>query len=471
MKTYRQLIGVATLLACALHGSSAHAVVAADPGYIYVPLLLSQLTQSCVQEAPTGTFVGQGPGFTGNGQRVVIVDEAGTESVVATGFNSISDCKYDSVTDTLYVTDNALEASGSVTGDTVFAIAAASTAPGATALGNELVAAGSLPFAAGVTIDVSGEVYVGNAAGGGTGSVQHVSPGSLTPLVATGFDFVGGLAFDVTGDLLLAETLGSFDAEVLRYSSAGVFEDSVAGPAATFGSYDLDVNLDGNLIVTGKFGGNVVSMNATDGTTTVFASGLTLTSGVDVNDFTGRVSMLSATFIPTDEDSSVHRFVAKDQLVPGKGSAKSECMSEIYGIRLVPSKPGKPAKQAICEDGAACDADGVENDVCVFPVGVCLNVADADYPDCSSDEVASFTLVKSKPESAALTSLVSTISGMGPVTEETCVFGEGVSVPVAFANNGTPKDGKASFKLQAVGGGAKPLKDTDGVKLVCKPAA
>ena len=62
----------------------AGAQVSTGPGYIYTPLLTSDLTQSCVQTGPGGTFVGQGPGFTANGQRVVLASESGVESVVST---------------------------------------------------------------------------------------------------------------------------------------------------------------------------------------------------------------------------------------------------------------------------------------------------------------------------------------------------------------------------------------------------
>jgi hypothetical protein len=464
------ITGAAALLAVLATGPRASAVVVPDADHIYAPLLLSDFTQGCVQSGPGGTFVGQGPGFTGNAQSIVFVTESGDESVVATGFNAISDCEYDVVIDTLYVTDNSLEAVGAVTGDTIFAIADASTAPGVTALGNELVPAGSLPFAAGLALDSVGQIFVANANGGGTGSVQQVSGGALVPFIPTGLDFVGSIVFDAGGDLVVVETLAGFDAEVTRYDDAGAFVDSVAGPSFGFGSYDIAMDVDGRLLVSGAFGGDVVSMSASDGATTAFASGLTFATGMDVDVFTGRVSLLSATFVPTDEDSSLHRFVAKDRLVTGNGSEKTDCTSEVYGLELVPQKPGKPAKQAICVDGAVCDSDGRENDVCVFPVGFCLRVSDSRLPECAPTDVASFTLMKSKPESAVLTALSATVAAATPITEESCFFSDGIEVPVKITNSGAKKDGKSTFKTQAVGSGTKPPKDTDSVKLVCRPA-
>jgi hypothetical protein len=80
----------------------------------------------------------------------------------------------------------------------------------ATAAGNELVIAGSLPFAAGVTLDSAGDVYVSSSGGGGAGAVAKIAAGAITPIIA-GLDFASGIAFDAAGDLLVAETLVSFD--------------------------------------------------------------------------------------------------------------------------------------------------------------------------------------------------------------------------------------------------------------------
>jgi len=448
----------------------AGAQVSTGPGYIYSPLLTSDLTQSCVQAAPGGTFVGQGPGFTPNGQRIVLVSESGVESVVATGFNSISDCAYDAVADTLYVTDNSGELAGAVTGDTVFAIAAASTAPGVTAAGNELVIAGSLPFAAGVALDVAGGVHVSSSGGAGAGSVVKVTPGSVTPIIA-GLDFASGLAFDAAGNLLVAETLDSFESRVTSWTAAGAFLAEVAGPSFGFGSYDLDFDAQGRLIVTGAFGGDVVSMDPADGSTISLASGLTFATGVDVDAFTGRVSLLSSTFVPTDEDRSVHRFVDKSRLIPGKGSDATECMSEIYGAELVPIAPEKPVKHAVCVDGDACDADGVANDVCVFPIGVCLNVVDSRFPDCASADVAAVVVKKSKPVSTEIAALAAAIQLDAPLVNELCYFSDGMRVPVKITKKGARKDGKGMLKLQAFDSGPKPVTDTDALKMICRPPA
>lgn len=447
----------------------ADAQLTTSPGYIYSPLLTTDLTQSCVQAGPGGTFVGQGPGFTPGGQRVVLITESGVERLVATGYNSISDCVYDAATDRLYVTDNSGELEGAITGDTVFMVGEASTAPAWNAKGNELVIAGALPFAAGVALDAAGDVYVSSSAGGGAGSVAKIVVDAIVPVVP-GLDFASGVAFDKNGDILVAESLDSFETRVTRWSGTGTFLDDVAGPGFGFGSYDLAIDAQGALIVTGAYAGDVVSMNAVDGSTAPLVSGLTFATGVDVDDFTGRVSMLSSTFIPNDEDFTIHRLVDKSRLIPGKGSERHECASEIYGAELVAPAPGKEAKRAICVDGTPCDADGVANDVCVFPIGVCLNVDDSRYPDCASAGVTAFSVEKMKPESTEIEVLAAAVASDAPIYGERCYFSDGMRVPVRITEKGKRKDGKGKLKLRTRGAGDKPATDTDKLKMTCRPA-
>ncbi|MBC8292109.1 MAG: hypothetical protein H8E45_02975, partial [Proteobacteria bacterium] len=98
------------------------AQVSAQAGYIYDSQLLGDTTQGCVAAAPGGIFVAVGPGFTAGAQKLVFVTPSGAERVVATGFNSISDCVYDSAGDAPFLADNALEM-GRVTRAHVFALA------------------------------------------------------------------------------------------------------------------------------------------------------------------------------------------------------------------------------------------------------------------------------------------------------------------------------------------------------------
>ncbi len=464
----RKLLFAATVLTVLCWSGSATAVIAPATGYLYAPLPVGEVTQSCVAGGAGGTFVAVGPGFTGAAQRVVFVSESGGLRDVVTGLNSVGDCVYDAATDTLYVTDNGLEAGGAVTGDTVFAIPAASVATSVPAAGLELAAPGSIPAAASVTLAPAGGVFVGDAAGGGAGSVRLVSGGGLSSLVS-GLDFTGGLTL-LGGDLLVAQSLATFESEIRRYATDGTFLSVVSGPTFAHGSYDLAVLDDGRIAVTGAFGGDVVAVDPVSGNSESFVAGLTFASGIDVDGFTGRVSILSSTFVPTDEDMTVHRFVPVSRLVPGRGSDKKECVAEYYGVRLVASKPGKQPRHARCIDGEPCDSDGTANGSCTFPLGVCLGVGDDRLPDCGASGIDAFEVRKAKPASGAWSALVAEVQAKLPVSASSCFFSDGVTVPLTTTRRGKIKAGKAVIKIRAVTDEAKPRKDTDKIKLMCLPA-
>lgn len=463
-----RLLGASTGV-CLLLAATPAGAVTPPPGYIYSPQLLASLTQSCIAVGPGGTFVAIGPGFSANAQAVVLVQESGAARLVAFGFNSVSDCAYDAASDTLYLSDNAGsgDLAGALTGDTVFRIPGASAASGLSALGLELLPADSIPTAAGVAVDAAGDVYVGDAAGGGNGEVVKVTLPAATPSTfASGLDFAGGLAFQTgSGDLFVSETTAGFESQVRRFDPAGAPLGIFAGPSFGFGSYDIAFNTGGRLLATGAFGGDVVSFDAL-GTPSPFIGGLTFATGVSVNAFTGRVEVLSSTFIPTDEDRSMHRFAPVERLVPGKGSRRTECVHEFYGLELVPPAPNRPATQARCVDGDPCDSDGKVNDRCVFPAGFCLNVEDPRFPDCTPSTVSAFT-ASAKPDPLVIASALASASASLPLSGPACFFSDGITVPVRITGGGKKHGvGKLKVKAETPGGDV----DSDVVTLVCLPA-
>jgi len=447
----------------------AAAAVVPPAGYLYSPQVLGSLTQSCIAVGPGGTFVGVGPGFTANAQAVVFVQESGATRLVALGFNSISDCLYDAANDVLYVSDNAgaVELAAALTGDTVFRIPSASTASALPALGLELLPENAVPAAAGLALDAAANLYVGNATGGGAGEVVKVTLPAVSPaLFATGLDFIGGLAIDGSGDLFVGDTRSCcFDARVSRFDSSGAPEGVFAAPSFDFGSYDLALLGDGRLLASGAFGGDVVAFDAL-GTPAPFIGGLTFATGLSVNGFTGRVEVLSSTFVPTDEDRTIHRFTPIEALVPGKGSPRSECLHEFYGAELVPPAPSKPATQALCTDGDACDADGAVNDRCLFPIGFCLNVPDPRFPDCASTGIASFS-ARVSPNGLDGAHALAALQAALPSAAPGCFFSDGVVVPVKIAPAGK-KSGKGKVVIKATGSSGDV--DSDTLSLVCNPA-
>jgi len=401
-----------------------------------------------------------------------MVKESGDARLVAFGFSSIGDCAYDPAADVLYVSDNADadDIPGALTGDTVFAIPSASTASGLTAAGLELLVPDSVPFAASVAVDATGDVFVSNAAGGGTGTVIaiDVDAGPGTSILASGFDYTAGLAIDpVTDEIFAAETrAGTWDVQVRRFDPLGVELPLFAGPSYGFGSFDLSFNADGELLATGLFFGDVVALDPA-GTPSPFVSGLTSAGGVTVNSFTGRVEILSG-FSGTDEDRTIHRFVPVSHLTPGRGSKTTECLHEYYGLPLAAPGSGRGSRNAICVDGAPCDGDGTANDVCLFPVGFCLNVPDPELPGCSPTSDIATTTVNTRPPDAAIMRAAAAMEDALPVSDASCFFSDGFAVPVRSTRKGK-KPGVGRIMVEAVLDSGQ--KDRDAVKLVCEPAA
>jgi hypothetical protein len=163
-----------------------------------------------------------------------------------------------------------------------------------------------------------------------------------------------------------------------------------------------------------------------------------------------------------DEDKSLHRFTPIDGLLPGRGSTKTECVHEFYGVAAA------DGKTAACVDGTECDADGKVNDLCLFPVGFCLNVEDPNFADCeATNTVMSFEL-SATPFSVSALDVTERVNAVLPLVGPTCVFSDGIVVPVKITGNGAKKDGKGKVKVKSETDAGQ--KDSDIIKLVCQPA-
>lgn len=470
------------VVALAAGATTARAAVSAPAGYIYSGLTLASSTQNCVASGPGGTFVGVGRAFTANGEAIVLVRESGDARLIALGFNSIGDCAYDAATDTLYVSDNADNGdlaittgfagnTGAQSGDTLFAIANASTVSAVNAPDAELLPANSLEFPANIAVDAAGNLIVSSADGSGAGKLLEITPGPTSSVLRAGFDFTGGVAIHpASGDVIAAETRAAFDAQLHRFTSAGaVVASPLLGPSFGFGSADLAFTLDGQLLVTGLFGGDVMAVDLTGPTATSFISGLTYAGGIAVNPFTGRVEVLSSTFSGAAEDKTIHRFIPVARLLPGGTDGASECLHEFYGVELAPPEPGAEAKDAVCVDGAPCDADGQVNNQCLFPIGSCFNVADPRLPQCSASAALRTFAAKAKRDVRGVTRMQSDVLAALPLTGPSCSFTDGVVVPLKVTASGAKKSGKDKVTVSVED--ANGDKDSDSVTLVCRPAA
>lgn len=235
---------------------AAHAAIVAAPGYHAYSIPTPGTVQGGVVRRGGAILVGQGT-FGAGGEQLIRLD-AGGATTIGTGFNSLGGFDLDAA-GTLYATDNGGEQAGAATGDTLFAVpnALTRTTP-VTALGQEVVPAGSIPFAMDALVLSGGDVLVSDAVGFGGGRVARVtlgSPASVSTLVP-GLDFLGGLAVASDGALLVDNvvfdpfTFASTGA-VLRYTVAGAPLAALA--TGLSGALGVVVDGDGNALVSGGF--------------------------------------------------------------------------------------------------------------------------------------------------------------------------------------------------------------------------
>jgi hypothetical protein len=225
-----------------------HAAVTAAPGWAVRSIPTPGLVQGGVIRHGDVIFVGQGPTFTGGAESVVRMEEGGSSTTIATGFNALGGFDL-SAGGTLYAVDNGLEAAGAVSGDTLYAVTDATTRtvslPAASA---EVLPSGSIDAAQDVLVTPAA-VLVSDAVGPGAGRVVQVVGTTATDLI-TGLDYTGGLALD-GATLLVGNLDGSFVGSVQKYDLSGAAMGTLVGGLS--GSYAQVVDAAGDALVSGGF--------------------------------------------------------------------------------------------------------------------------------------------------------------------------------------------------------------------------
>ena len=181
MSSQLRLLALCGALAAAVVAGPARAQVTAAPGWAVGSIDTPGDVQGGVVRSGGAILVGQGS--FGAGLMSIIRLENGMATTIATGFNALGGFALDNA-GTLFVADNGGNLTGASTGDTVFAIPNALTRTTAqTAVGAEVVPAGSIPFAQDVALD-GADLIVSDAVGPpSAGRVVRVSNGMVAPLI------------------------------------------------------------------------------------------------------------------------------------------------------------------------------------------------------------------------------------------------------------------------------------------------
>lgn len=306
MKRNGWTIGMLAAACTALVAPAAYAVPVA-PGYTVSEIALPDFAAGDVVVVGDALFVGIGPGFVAGAQSILRIDASG-ETVIAQGFQGLGGIAYDATNDRLLVSDNALEAPGATTGDTVYAIPAplgAFPVPVA-ALGSQLLAAGALPGVADIELDpadATGQtLLVTDSVANQVQRIALTSESATPTVLQATAGYAAGL---VTDGATLWFGAVAYDAQWNPDGSVSAVAMPGAGAAAVLasglpGQYDLELADDGSLLATA--GGSLVRIDPTTGATTTVATGFGFATGLFSAD--GSIWVLDGGFPPTQ---SVYR--------------------------------------------------------------------------------------------------------------------------------------------------------------------
>jgi len=263
------------------------AAVPIAPGYTISTIATPAPATGDVVVVGGAVFVGVG--FFGGATQSLVRIDAGGSTVIADGFNSLGGFAYDAVNDRLVVGDNALEAPGSETGDTLYAIAnpLGVFASPLRAADLEMAPSGTLPGVADVVFDpndaTGNTLFVTDSffpfPGPPDGKLWQVDAlaGSASVLRA-GLGFAAGLA--AASDSLYLGELDALSFEglvsaIVLPDGSGALDPLASGLA---GQYDLELDGNGDLLATaGEF---VLRIDRTTGDTEILASGFGFATGL-----------------------------------------------------------------------------------------------------------------------------------------------------------------------------------------------
>jgi len=162
-------------------------------------------------------------------------------------------------------------------------------------------------------------------------------------------------------------------------------------------------------------------------------------------------------------------------IVPGGGAKGSDCMS-VFDAPGANSPPApKAAKNIDCTDGdPSCDADGLANAKCSFPIQVCLD--STQVAGCTPNRVDSLAIAHAvdngdKHFDVDFQALQARVDQIAPTTSlDKCTVSSTITVPLKVARNGLFKKNAKKVSLLAAGFTTAGTPDKDAMKFTCRAA-
>ena len=163
-------------------------------------------------------------------------------------------------------------------------------------------------------------------------------------------------------------------------------------------------------------------------------------------------------------------------VVGGGGSTRSDCL---VVFDAPANEPARAPRAVRCADGEPCDADGVVNGRCEFPVAVCAN--STANPRCTLSGIDALTVANAldngdpnfDPEMQAVATRIGFVFDYPEVRPNHCSAPTAVHVAVQGPlSGGRCRKGTKTMRMVALAGtnDGRVRADVDRLKLVCLPA-
>jgi hypothetical protein len=164
-------------------------------------------------------------------------------------------------------------------------------------------------------------------------------------------------------------------------------------------------------------------------------------------------------------------------IVGGGGSSRTDCLAV---LDAPVNDPVRKPKNIRCTDGdPSCDADGIVNGVCEFPIAVCAN--STSNPSCTLNGVQTMTVdhaadngdPKFDPEFQALQNRVLNEIDPPTTTSDVCANPTTFHVAIKGPLSGKCKKNRKLLKITTLStlSMGHAYKDKDRIKMTCDPAA
>jgi hypothetical protein len=186
----------------------------------------------------------------------------------------------------------------------------------------------------------------------------------------------------------------------------------------------------------------------------------------------------TSTSTSTSTETSTTLTTSTTLIVPGGGARTSDCLVVFSAPGANHPDPPRPPRSVDCIDGdPSCDADGLRNARCSFPLELCIN--STGIKGCSVNRTDSVAVDHSidncdphfDTDFQALQNRADLLGFPDNVSHDKCTLPTSITVNLIPPRDGTGswKKGRKTVRVTATGFTDRPATDRDNMRFTCRP--